>query len=138
MWCKKFNEKEKALTMWMAMVKRDYDAAGGDEAECNRTTVKEVPDEVLDIAKEEKVDEVKPAAKEDKGKGKALTTAAPVPAPAQTQTPKEKVRQEWYQSPNTVTVEIFAKGVPKENTEVKIEEGSVSHLHQTLSVAAEC
>lgn len=126
-WTTKFNEKEKGTTLWMSKNKQDFDRAGGDTAECNQITVKEIPDEVKEVTptKEEKPQGEK---KVDKGKGVA---AATVPV-ALTQTPKEKVRQEWYQSPNTVTIEIFAKGIPKENAEVDIGEGSVSYLRIAL------
>lgn len=118
-WCNKKNEKEKGLTIWMAKVKQDYEAAGGDTAECNRTTVKEIPDKVEDVAKDKKLEEKKAAVE------KKVSAATVVPI-SQTPTAKEKVRTEWYQSTTTVTIEIFAKGVPKENTEIKIEEGSVN------------
>lgn len=127
-WTTKFNEKEKGTTLWMSKNKQDYDRAGGDQAECNRITVKEIPDEVEEATstKEKLPQEEK---KVDKGKGIAgLAAAAATPAVALTHTPKEKIRQEWYQSTNTVTIEIFAKGIPKENAEVDIGETSVSRL----------
>ncbi|KAL2067537.1 hypothetical protein VTL71DRAFT_1962 [Oculimacula yallundae] len=119
-WCNKRNDKEKGLTLWMAKVKADYEKSGGDEAECNKTTVKEVPD------KPEEVTGV-PAPKEENKAPVAASKVAPVvvAAPVQTPTPKEKVRTEWYQSTATVTIEVFAKGIPKENAEVKITEGSL-------------
>ncbi|PBP17293.1 putative SGT1 and CS domain containing protein [Diplocarpon rosae] len=112
LWCNKRNDKEKGLTMWMAKVKLDYEKAGGDSAECNQTTVKEVPDMVEEARKAKETSEKK-------------TTTASVAPVAQTPTPKEKVRTEWYQSTATVTIEIFAKGVPKESAEVQIEESSL-------------
>ncbi|PBP19546.1 putative SGT1 and CS domain containing protein [Diplocarpon rosae] len=112
LWCNKRNDKEKGLTMWMAKVKLDYEKAGGESAECNQTTVKEVPDMVEEAKKEKETTEKK-------------TTAASIAPAAQTPTPKEKVRTEWYQSAATVTIEIFAKGVPKESAEVQIEESSL-------------
>jgi suppressor of G2 allele of SKP1 len=127
-WTTKFNDKEKGTTLWMSKNKQDFDRAGGNEAECNQITVKEIPDEVKEVAstKEEKPKEEKKA---DKGKGiSGAAAAAATTTVAATQTPKEKVRQEWYQSTNTVTIEIFAKGIPKENVEIDIGEGSVSGL----------
>ena len=124
-WCGKLNEKEKGLTIWIAKVKNDFDAAGGDDAECNQTTVKEIPDPVEEVKSQ--VEETKV----DKGKGKekgnnGVVVPAPTPAPvAAAQTPKEKVRHEWYQSPTSVTISIFAKGIPKEQAEIIIAEGSV-------------
>ncbi|PMD12319.1 SGS-domain-containing protein [Hyaloscypha hepaticicola] len=110
-WCQKFNEKEKGVTIWMAKVKGDYEGAGGEEAECNRVEVKEMPD---------RVEEVK-----QKGDEKEDRKPAETNAPATTvQTPKEKIRNEWYQSNTTVTIEIFAKDVPKD-AEINIKEGSL-------------
>ncbi|KAH7330461.1 SGS domain-containing protein [Rhexocercosporidium sp. MPI-PUGE-AT-0058] len=118
-WCHKRNDKEKGLTIWMAKVKGDYEKAGGDDAECNKTTVKEVPDKPEEVNSE-------PAPKEEEKAPVAKKAPTVVVAPvAQKPTPKEKVRTEWYQSTATVTIEVFAKGVPKENTEVKIAEGSL-------------
>ena len=124
-WCGKLNEKEKGLTIWIAKVKNDFDAAGGDDAECNQTTVKEIPDPVEEIkseVEEKKIDKGKGKGKENNGV--VVPTPASVPAPA-AQTPKEKVRHEWYQSPTSVTISIFAKGIPKEQAEIIIAEGSV-------------
>jgi suppressor of G2 allele of SKP1 len=100
--------------MWIAKVKKDYEDAGGEEAECNQITVKEIPDQVDEVdgkGKEEVVAEVKPAA-----------PAAPKP------TPKDKIRHEWYQSTQGITIDLLASGVPKEQVEVKFEQRSVSNL----------
>ncbi|KAH9222493.1 SGS domain-containing protein [Leptodontidium sp. 2 PMI_412] len=118
-WCHKRNDKEKGLTIWMAKVKGDYEKAGGDDAECNKTTVKEVPDKP-----EEVTADVAPKEEEKAPVAKKAPAVAVTPV-AQNPTPKEKIRTEWYQSTATVTIEVFAKGVPKENAEVKIEEGSL-------------
>ncbi|QSZ31008.1 hypothetical protein DSL72_000569 [Monilinia vaccinii-corymbosi] len=111
-WCRQKNEKEKGLTIWQAKVRADYDLAGGEEAECNECTVKEVPE--------------KQTPKIEKGKAPEKSVApssAPVSAPAVT--PKEKIRQEWFQSNSTVTITIFAKGVAKENAQITIEDDQV-------------
>ena len=46
------------------------------------------------------------------------TTAAPPPVPT-------KIRHEWYQSPQTVTITIYAKSVLKTACEIDIQEDSV-------------
>lgn len=104
----------------MAKVKGDYEKAGGDDAECNKTTVKEVPDKPEEVTADVAPKEEEKAPVTKKAPAVAVTPVAQKP------TPKEKIRTEWYQSTATVTIEVFAKGVPKENAEVKIEEGSVS------------
>jgi suppressor of G2 allele of SKP1 len=117
-WSLKKNDKEKSLMMWMKRVATDYEEAGGDGAECNKVTVVEVPEKVKGIDSETK----KVATKEN-DKPASATTTAPKAVSA---TPKEKIRHEWYQSPTTVTIEVFAKGVPKDKAEVVIEDASVS------------
>ena len=96
--------------------------------------MKEIPDKVEEV-KQKTGDAVKEDVKPNKGKGKEVervqevkSTIAP---PTSTQTPKEKIRNEWYQSNTTVTIEIFAKGVPKD-AEVDIQEGSVRTLFSFL------
>jgi suppressor of G2 allele of SKP1 len=126
-WCQKFNEKEKGVTIWMAKVKGDYENAGGEEAECNRVEVKEMPDRVEEVKQKVEEKEDKKSAEVKKGKEMIVEKVEEkTNAPATTvQTPKEKIRNEWYQSNTTVTIEIFAKGIPKD-AEINIEEGSVS------------
>jgi suppressor of G2 allele of SKP1 len=126
-WCQKFNEKEKGVTIWMAKVKGDYEQAGGEEAECNKVEVKEMPDKVEEVKQKVEEKEDKKPAEVKEGKEKVLEKVEKkTNAPATVvQTPKEKIRNEWYQSNTTVTIEIFAKGVPKD-AEIDIEEGSVS------------
>jgi suppressor of G2 allele of SKP1 len=117
-WAGKYNNKEKGLTIWVAKIKSDFDKAGGDSAECNQTTVKEIPDEVKEV-----ITNVPKAEIENSSNNIPASLSS---AGFSVQTPKDKVRQEWYQSTNTVTIEIFAKGIPREDAEVNIEEGSVS------------
>jgi suppressor of G2 allele of SKP1 len=123
-WCRKLNEKEKALGMWQAKVTADFEKAEQEgKLEEIETTVKECPDKV-EVKKEN--DENKPpvsAASKDKGKGKEVIGEAPAPMQA---TPKEKVKHEWYQSATSITITIFAKGIPKDKAEINIQEGSVS------------
>lgn len=120
-WVRKLNEKEKSLGVWQLKVSNEYEKLAEDADE-RKVSVSEVPDE----AKLTKVDNT--AATEEKSKDKEIVTAlaqasqAPIPA----QTPKEKIRHEWYQSSNKVTITIFAKGIPKEQAEVNIAEDSVN------------
>lgn len=114
-WVRKLNEKEKSLGVWQLKVANEYDKLPED-AEGRKVSVTEVPDEA-------KLPEVgKTVAVEEKSK---VVTQAPQTSNP-TQTPKEKIRHEWYQSSNKVTITIFAKGIPKEQAEVNIAEDSVS------------
>lgn len=119
-WVRKLNEKEKSLGIWQLKVSNEYERLAED-AEGRKVSVSEVPDEpkILDVDKQE--------AAGGNGKDKEVVTtvteASHVPIPAQT--PKEKIRHEWYQSSNKVTITIFAKGIPKELAEVTINTDSV-------------
>jgi suppressor of G2 allele of SKP1 len=117
-WCRKYNEKEKALGIWQAKVASDYEAAEKeDKKELLEVTAKEVPDPVKEVGSVEKDEET--------GK-KPVATATTTSAPALSRTPKEKIRHEWLQSNSKVTITIFAKGVPKDKAEIDIQESSVS------------
>jgi len=123
-WATKMNDKEKGVTMWMAKTKADYDIAEAEDptSAAIAKTVKEIPDKHedvnQDIAKDGKGNQT--AASQSQGKQTAAAASAAV-GQAQT-TAKEKIRTEFFQSPTTVTISIFAKGIPKDRTEVIIEE----------------
>lgn len=106
------------VTLYIGINTGAYDKAkeekGEDCAEC-KVTVKEFPEEV----KEEVKDVAKPAAA-------AKPTPTPAPAPGLQPTPKDKIRHEWYQSDKSVSVTIFAKGVPQDKAEISIRSNSVS------------
>lgn len=120
-WCRKLNEKEKALGMWQAKVTQDYETAEKEgKSDLIACTVKEVPDPVTEISSDSK--DTKNDVKNDKKGDSSTSNPAAVTS---SQTPAEKVRHEWYQSSSKVTIMIFAKGVPKEQAEVTIEESSV-------------
>lgn len=131
-WCHKYNEKQPGLQMWISKVKTDYDASGGDQAECNSITVKEVPD---------KMEEVKGTAHSNQLNERDAKSQNPLPEktnltpPARDSnksnlstavtTPLSKIRYDWFQSQNTVTVEVLAKGIPSDKLIVEIQEISV-------------
>ncbi len=135
-WVRKYNEKLSGLSMMTTMVSDFYEKTGGETAECNKITVVENPGRVEPrVIEEPEVPKDEPKEEErnkpvDKGKG--IDTEGVVPVKKETvpktpvATPKEKIRHEWYQSPSTITIEILAKGVPKDKAEVDIQEGQVS------------
>ena len=134
-WTRKMDEKMKVLGMWQAKVVKDFEDAGGEGAPGNETTVKEYPDKVEEVssAPVKKIEETKPYTREEKGKMPERDSEA-VSAPVISATPKEKIRHEFYQSADKLTVTIFAKGVPKDKGEIIIKEGSVSiHLRHLLN-----
>lgn len=126
-WTRKLDEKFKALAMWQAKVSADYESAGGDGAPGNETTVKEYPDkaeqDTVSSVPANQSEEKNTTTKEDKGKTPERPVAA---APILSATPKEKIRHEFYQSNEKLTITVFAKGVPKDQGEIMIKERSVS------------
>jgi suppressor of G2 allele of SKP1 len=113
--CRSKYEKMTGLGMWQKKVSDEYEKLPeGDKARL--VTVQEIPD----LAPKE---QTQSAAKENKADEPKSTVAA---APSVAQTPKEKIRHEWYQSGQKVTITIFAKGVPKDKAEIHIEPRSVS------------
>lgn len=82
-WCGHKNAKEPGLTIWQAKIKADFDAAGGDSAECNKCTVEEIPEiQATNV----------------ESKAPAQVASLSTPAPAQVATPKEKIRHEYESS----------------------------------------
>lgn len=125
-WVRKLNEKEKGLGMWQAKLKMEFDKLPED-AEENKITVKETPDKPAPL--DEISDSKAAEAKLPKSvKAEKAEKAVPViqPTAAVIQTPKEKIREEWFQSSAKITITIFAKNVPKDQAEIEITENSVS------------
>lgn len=126
-WVRKLNEKEKGLGMWQAKVVQEYDKLDENSAG-RKTTIKETPDKVRrampvgsDSGAVTSSGTVKTAA------AATLSNAPTIPATlALGQTPKEKIRHEWFQSSNKVTIAIFAKNVPKDQADIRFTENSVS------------
>ncbi|KAJ4993575.1 SGT1-like protein A [Stagonosporopsis vannaccii] len=92
---KRIDEKEKTLPIWTSKVaKKLQEIPEGDER--RQVTVKEVPEvEVPSAAQESSV---------KKTEAQAAVPKAVVP------TPVNKIKEDWYQSNDTVTINILAKG----------------------------
>jgi suppressor of G2 allele of SKP1 len=114
----KLDEKDKMLPVWKAKVAGKLkDMSVEDQA---RVTVKDVPDVELPSATS--------VAKPEK---KAETPSAPMEKPADTPkpvvpTPANKIKYDWYQNNESVTINILAKGVPKDLVTVDFEKDSLS------------
>lgn len=106
------NDKEKTLPIWSTKVtKKLQDIPEGDER--RNITVKDVPDVEI------------PSATEKVTPPKKTETAAASPKPV-VPTPANKIKDDWYQSNDTVTVNILAKGVPKDKVTVDLDKDSLS------------
>lgn len=109
---KKLYEKEKTLPIWSSKVaKKLQEIPEGDEK--RKVTVKDVPDVEAPSASQETT--------------VAKKTEAPVAASKPVvPTPANKIKDDWYQSNDTVTVNILAKGAPKDKVTVDFDKDSLS------------
>lgn len=115
-WANAKNDKEKGLTMWMGMIRQAYQKYGEGDPKC-AITVKEFP-EIL--AKSDLPAPVK--------KAEAVVTDV--------QTPVHKIRYDWYQSQNSITISVMAKKIPKDAAKVTFRPREVSlrqdNIHSSL------
>jgi len=112
---KKRNPKENTLAVWEKKAKDKLQALAEDDA-ARTVSVKEVPEVELPSKEAVKAKKEAPAAKET---GVASQTTGPA------QTHPSQIKQDWYQSNESVTVTLLAKGVPKDKVTVDIQKQSV-------------
>jgi suppressor of G2 allele of SKP1 len=115
---KKLDEKEKMLPIWEIKVAAKLKDLPDDD-EKRKVTIKDVPDVEIPSAPASK-----PVSSEDKG-SKKIDAPADVPKPV-IPTPANKIKHDWYQNNESVTITILAKGVPKDTTVVEFEKDSLS------------
>jgi len=102
---KELDEKEKMLPIWSIKIAAKLKDLAEDDPQ-RQVTVKKVPDV-----------EVPSATAAPKPAAKSAINEAPKPVAP---TPAHKIKHDWYQSNDTVTVTILAKGAPKDTTAVDI------------------
>lgn len=121
---RRLNEKESSLLIWEKKVEGKLKGLGAG-ANGREVTVKDVPDVELPSLGT-KVREKKDDKMEENSKKAADESNVDVIAVA-VQTPANKIRHEWYQTADHVTIELFAKGVPRDSDKqiVDIEHQSV-------------
>jgi suppressor of G2 allele of SKP1 len=109
---KKLDEKEKTLPIWsMKVAKKLQDVPEDDER--RKVTAKDVPDVEV------------PSGSQASTTAKKTETPAAAPKPV-VPTPANKIKDDWYQSNDTVTVNILAKGAPKDKVTVDFDKDSLS------------
>ena len=137
-WAKKINPMEKSLTIWEVKVKEKMEKLEqGDER--GAVKVEEVP--LLDVdavIKELQSGGSEPAnmateteksitiTEETAAPASQAQTSAPSVADGVVQTPPSKIRHEWYQNTETITLSLMVKGVPKDKASVDIQSGSLA------------
>lgn len=109
---KKIDEKEKTLPIWSSKVaKKLQEIPEGDEK--RKVTVMDVPDVEA------------PSISQDPTAVKKTDAPAAVTKPI-VRTPATKIKDDWYQSNEIVTINVLAKGVPKDKVTVEFSKDSLS------------
>ncbi|MCJ1394493.1 hypothetical protein MMC18_007371 [Xylographa bjoerkii] len=122
-WVKKMSPKEKSLLIWEAKVQGKLSGLESGDSK-GEATVKEVPD--ADTEKAGADAKKAETARVSSEKAAAPKPSTPVASSETFATPPSKIRHEWYQSTDSVTVTLLAKGVPKDRATVDIQPSSLS------------
>ena len=130
-WVRKLTPKEKSLDIWEAKIAGKISGLDDGDAKLE-VTVKELPEvDTENLGKSQKAEgkEATESQKADTRNG-AGSSSAPSKGPENkaegVQTPASKIRHDWYQSTDTVTITLLAKGVPKEKATVDIQSQSLA------------
>lgn len=128
---KRYNEKESSLLIWEKKVEgklKELDE-GAKERE---VTIADVPDVKLP-SQGNKVQGKRDSKVEENFQKTALESKGSVVADV-VQTPANKIRHEWFQTADSITIDLFAKGVPKDSKKqiVEIEHQAVIPLPDPL------
>ncbi|KAH8731753.1 hypothetical protein GQ44DRAFT_697984 [Phaeosphaeriaceae sp. PMI808] len=115
---KELDPKEKMLPIWEIKVANKLKELPEDD-EKRKATIKKVPDVELPSTP------VAPASKSTESNTADKANAVEAPKPV-IPTPANKIKHDWYQSAESVTVNILAKGAPKDTTVVEFEKDTLS------------
>ena len=127
-WAKKYNDKEKTLTIWaMKIDSKMKDLDEGDPRAA--VTVVETPDVEISTTSQN-TNTIKPVEKQEEPKSTHAIKEAPkesstTPKPQSVQTPASKIRHEWFQTEKNVIVTLYCKGIPKDKATVEIKDNSL-------------
>jgi suppressor of G2 allele of SKP1 len=118
---KELDEKDKMLPTWTAKVAAKLKDLPEEDGR-RKVTAQKVPD--VEIPKAPTTSSSKPkTTSADDAAGSSEAAAAPKPI---VPTPANKIKHDWYQSNDSVTVNILAKGAPKDATTVEFEKDALT------------
>ncbi|KAH7413665.1 hypothetical protein DE146DRAFT_2521 [Phaeosphaeria sp. MPI-PUGE-AT-0046c] len=116
---KELDAKDKMLPIWEMKIAAKLKALPDDDEKRN-VTVKKIPDVEAPAAQASAPASASKAATTN-------TTGAPAEGPKPVvPTPANKIKHDWYQSNDSVTVNILAKGAPKDTTSVEFDKDALS------------
>jgi suppressor of G2 allele of SKP1 len=118
---KELDEKDKMLPVWSVKVAAKLKDLP-EEDEKRKVTAKKVPDVEIPTAPATSTSKPKTSSADDvTSKSEAVATPKPI-----VPTPANKIKHDWYQSNDSVTVNILAKGAPKDATIVEFEKDALT------------
>lgn len=113
---KELDEKDKMLPIWSTKLAAKLKDLSPEDLAA-KVTVKKVPE--VEIPSATQASKPAPSTNTTKTEAPADTPKPVVP------TPINKIKYDWYQNNESVTINILAKGVPKESTTVEMEKDSL-------------
>ncbi|KAF2827126.1 SGS-domain-containing protein [Ophiobolus disseminans] len=116
---KELDPKDKMAPTWDIKIKAKLQGLSDDDIK-DKVTVKKIPDVEVPTAAAPKP--TKSAASEEPSK---TEKSAEAPKPV-VPTPANKIKHDWYQGPDDITVNILAKGVHKDMITVEFENDTLS------------
>ena len=127
LWSQKKNEKEPGLGIWRKKLEVERMKSKDDDHHHHDGTVIEIPEPHPEAS----FRLTQALRSEDNGVGNDGSNTPTIPT---SQTPANKIRHDWYQTSDTVVVTLLARGVPKDQTSIDIQERSVSISRSNMVV----
>ena len=131
LWATKLNEKNNSTKIWEMKVDGKLKSLPEDDP-TRQTAIEEIPDVEIPKAAAKKAENKSEEAAEMKeksaanGVGGASASSTSAPQVGGIQVPQGKARHEWYEARDSVTVTLYAKGVPKEKTTIEFQKRSLA------------
>jgi suppressor of G2 allele of SKP1 len=130
---KELDAKEKMLPIWTMKIAAKLEGLSEDD-EKRKVTVKKVPD--VEVPSAAAASTTPKPASSSKDEDSKKTDAATAPKPV-VPTPANKIKHDWYQSNDSVTVNILAKGAPKDTTVVEFDKDTLTVYFPITGSASE-
>ncbi|KAI4247924.1 MAG: hypothetical protein LQ352_006054 [Teloschistes flavicans] len=121
-WVKEMDKKDKVMQIWEAKTANKLKALTEDDEKA-KITVQRIAQIQVPSPKAQTVN--LPESSTETAKHPSESAEKPS-KPDTVQTPANKIRHEWYQTHDNVVVSLFAKGIPKDKTNIDIQARSLT------------
>ncbi|KAL8826273.1 MAG: hypothetical protein Q9191_003901 [Dirinaria sp. TL-2023a] len=130
-WAKKLNEKDNTVKIWEMKVDEKLKSLPENDA-ARQAAIEEIPDVELPKAETKKAEQKPEGAvaineEGDANGAKPIAAETAIKSPSEgLQPPVGKTRHEWYETNDSVTVTLYAKGVPKDKATIELQKRSLA------------